>query len=151
MIDFEFGVICSSAIIDSRTEQVSIINMIDSVQVDAFPAIVPNVTIALFWKRSDNTSNEDLTFQFRMRREPDLTGVIPEINTIEYEQPIPSGKTKARTIMNIAGIFVNNEGTNKFIFETKNDDNWTHAGVIDLSVSLNPSPESTITSPASAK
>jgi hypothetical protein len=148
MVNFEFGVICNSAIIDSRTEQVSIIGMIDSVQVESFPTIMPNTTIALFWKRSDSISNDDISFEFRMRRDPDLTGVIPGIGSVGYEQSIPSGKTKTRTILNIAGIFVNNEGINKFIFEIKDREEWIQAGIIELLVSLNPTPENTTSSPA---
>lgn len=150
-MNFAYGVVCSKAIINQRTEQLSIIDIIDQVQVENLPTMLPNVAIVTFWTRDRGTEGSEL-LKVRMRREPELSTDLVESTGYtqpEFEQPIPSSSLTARMVLDVNAIFLTNDGVNKFIFEINDGNEWTDAGSVMLNVQVGTAPSDITRSPAS--
>lgn len=147
MIDYEFGLICMNSIIDQKTAQLSIINIIDRISLETLPGVIQNVSIVTFWKRKGSIENP-LTFKFRMVRNPEIPKDIADLEIPELEYTIPEKVKDARFVLQIGGLFIANAGNNKFIFEIRENNKWKSAGTINLDVMVGSSPLETTSSPA---
>lgn len=137
----------SDAIIDQRTGQLSLINIIDQVTVDQLPAGVQNISFTTFWTRSDAT-DEELTVVGRLAREPEIPNEIRGLDKPEFEIKFLKGTRDARLILTFGGIILNDAGDNHFIFEIKENEDWIEAGRIRLNVVHAPDPSNINRSPA---
>jgi len=147
MIKYNYGVLSSSVIIDQRTGQLSLINIIDQVTVESLPTGIPNVSFATFWSRTENI-DKDETYTGRLARSPEVSSEIRDLDKPEFDIRFDKGSKEARVILGFGGILISNEGENFFNFEIKDRDQWTHSGGIKLEVNKAPDPSSVSESPA---
>ncbi len=148
---FAYGVLAAKSIINQRTEQLSIIDIIDQVQVDSLPAAVPGVSIVTFWAREDDEDGA-VELKIRMKRDPELPPELIETTGYvgpEFEQLVPAEAMTARTILEASAVLVATEGINKFVFEQEINGQWQNAGTVRINVQVGVNPSEIARSPAS--
>lgn len=148
---FAYGVLASKAIINQKTEQLSVIDIIDQIQVDNLPVAMPSVSLVAFWIRGDGEEG-DVELVVRMKRDPELPQELVQATNYvspQFVQIVPAVATSARAILEANAILIAHEGINKFVFEQKVNNRWQDAGHISVNVQLNAGPMSVATSPAS--
>ena len=119
-----WSVLCAHPIVDQQTNNVSLINVIEQVQVSLsaigpFPVTIPmGWSIVTLWRREDLDHPEQRVGRLRILGPGggQLGEALFEIDLSEHE--------RARTIATQTHLVLERIGTHRFIIEVQEDDTW---------------------------
>lgn len=134
MPEVVWAVFCSDHIVDSRTNQITLVNIIENVNVKGdFPAMlgIP-MWLVILWERSEIESTEPETFHYYLPvQQPGGGELIPSpkehTGTIE--------KIRLRTMTAMLGLPVHGEGKLEVIIEVDSPEGRRIVGRVPLFVS----------------
>lgn len=139
MAKLQFALVCEAASVDQQTNQLSIFKVIESLQIrGSLPAILPKLTLVIFWVRDAQDSDEDLTLSFRFNvKSP--SGTIADNPTNNGINPVfPRNSRTLRVIIDIVGVPISEEGSNQIIIEKKQGRSWVETGTIPIECTVTP-------------
>ena len=131
---FSWALCCKQAIIDNRSNNLSLIEILEQFNVSDLPTVVPQIYyLASMWGKDSSFENGEETFRFKIvitsnPEEP------PESEGIEAEIKIPQDKKRLRHILSLRGIPIQEEGTLYFIIYLKSGDTWEEVHRIPIDV-----------------
>lgn len=128
------AVLCSDHVVDSRTNQLSLINIIENVEVKGdFPVVLGIATwLVILWERSDINSAEPESFRYRLPVQQPGEGELiasPKEHTHTIE------KLRLRTMTALQGLPLHSDGKLEIIIEVAETDSWREVGRVPLLVS----------------
>lgn len=126
---------CEKPIIDSKTNSLSLIGILEQINVPRVPIVVAMMlSVVSLWQKDDAYKKKEETFKHRIKIELPLGTTV--ISPIEYQTIIPNDKVRIRTLNGIAGIPVNKEGILYFIIELCSDDKWQEKQKIPVEIKI---------------
>ena len=140
MVNFDFGLICETAIIDQQTNHLSVIKVIEGFNFLAFPANLPRLYMITAWSRDKASSDEqEVVARLRFIEPNHKDG--DKIFTSNFDVILPKGKRRLRAIIEISGLPVNSAGEYELCVEVKTKNTWNRVGGVYFDVSNSPMPE----------
>ncbi|MCI0488618.1 MAG: hypothetical protein L0229_18680 [Blastocatellia bacterium] len=102
-------VICAEKVIrDAETNSVSIINLIEGINAQAFPVLIPGVSVfGLFEKDKDDPTR----FKSKLDIVHNKSIIFSTTSTLDFED-----KQRTRFIVSISGLIISDPGSLEFIF-----------------------------------
>lgn len=127
------AVLCSDHVVDSRTNQLSLINIIEEVQVKGdFPAVLGTpIWLVILWEKSDPSSAEPEAFKYRFPVQQPGDGELidsPKEHTSTIE------KLRLRTMTAMQGLPLHGDGKLEIIIQVEESGDWTEAKRVPLFV-----------------
>lgn len=123
-----WGVLCQRVITDRETNSVSYIDAVEAISVPDTPGEVPPLTLALMWRREQ----ESELFQLRFQIFAPGTGEIRSLETDEFRLQ----SLHHRTNFQFTGVPVNEPGDLVIFVDQMIDGNWRRAYNISVPVVL---------------
>lgn len=133
-ISADFSILSESALFDSEKKSLSIINVIDAVEVDKLPAVIDSLRLVSRFSIEDSEDGE-IPISFKLFRPNGEATEIKSPGVKEYTitvVPNQSNKQRAGIIVNIS-IDVHSEG--EYSIKTFYNDEEITSQYIDVSVS----------------
>ncbi len=100
--------VCETYLVDSSSNNVSLINLIEEFNLPGLPTVIPKLTVVAQLERESMDENEAVSLKIKAN-----------MNDIEiFEQPIMAdfkGKSKTRVFLEINGLPLNDCGVLKFL------------------------------------
>ncbi|MBW7955435.1 hypothetical protein H3C66_01765 [Patescibacteria group bacterium] len=128
-----FCFVTENVVIDSTTNLLSAINIVEKVQTPSFPASKPIVYLVAYWKK-ETDSNQAEGVRFRViLKQPNHRETNPPV--MESEGQIPAGNDFLRLVFRMEGIRFDGEGVTEFIIRQNVRGQWQKAGSFPLLVS----------------
>lgn len=142
-MNYDFGTICESAIIDQKTNHLSLIQIVEGFNIPKLPGIMPRIYLVSSWsKLHDSKKSESSKARVSLvDPEQQENNKIPNF---EFDVVIPADKKRLRTILEISGLHLEKAGEHKFLVERKVNKTWEELGSISFDVTQNLGPEETI-------
>ena len=122
-----------SASVDSQSNQLSIFNIIESVDIiGPLPIQFPRMTFVVVWERENplNSSTEERV-KCRVKVKSSLT---TSSQGDEFDVVALPGQPRVRAIMNLAGVPINAVGVNEVIVEVQDGPRWKKAASVSFLV-----------------
>lgn len=116
-----------NVITDANTNNVSIINLVERVNIPQVNTIYPEIYVISFWKKEiDKEKEEKLTFKVRLKY---ASGAYFEKDS-QLQGAIPAGNDRIRAIMYIQGVPLREFGDMTFVIERADESGktWTEVG-----------------------
>ena len=96
--------LCEKALIDSQTNTLSLINIIEEIQVKGLPAIIQNLTIVLLLKKEEGDNEQKYIYE-----------IVLKNNSIQLAKQQVNidflGKSKFRLIVNFKSFLIKEQGS----------------------------------------
>lgn len=116
--------ICQTCLVDSQSNNISFINLIEEIQAISLPITIPQVTAVIIVERDSETENETELVELKASINGDDI-LLQTINT-DFK-----GKLRNRLILVLPGFPIKNTGVLKFVVRYNNQD------VIEESININ--------------
>jgi hypothetical protein len=133
MADLLWALFCERAIVNSKTNNISLIEIVEQLSVPDLPIVIPQpFFIVTLWEKKDKDKEE--TFYFRIistHLEQDEVNIRP---SPEIECVIPHDKERLRNLCQLSGIRIEKEKPLYFIIQRKVDDNWDEVQKITVQI-----------------
>ncbi len=129
-----WSILCSDHFTDSRTNQISLINIIENIDVKGnFTAVlgIP-MWLVILWERSDINSTEPENFRYRLPIQQPGEGELIA-SPKEHTHTIEKLRLRTRTAMQ--GLPLHGDGKLEIIIEVEETDSWREVGRVPLLVS----------------
>lgn len=134
MPKFQWALLCQQAIVDSKSNNVSIIGIVEQFNVSKLPTIVPQVyQLVSLWDKDSSFKGKEETFFIKVAIASSLEKAIEE-KGIEIEIKILEAKERARHVWAIKGIPINEEGILYIIIFLKVGEDWKEIHKIPIQV-----------------
>lgn len=118
----EWVVACQTALVDRLSGKVSLIHVLDHVQVARFPADLPPFHVVALWQHTtDMVANARLRIELEEHGEPGASILSEE--TVEF-----AGRTGHRTICVVHALTVQRPGTYRLVARLQGPDGQWHDG-----------------------
>jgi len=96
--------VCENAILDARTNNISLINIIEEIQIMGFPTLLPHLSIVAQLQKEPIDNGDQFVFEIRIR-----------INQRQlFAQPVTTnfmGRPKNRLILDMNGVPITESGS----------------------------------------
>lgn len=134
MPKFQWALLCQQAIVDSKSNNVSIIAIIEQFNVSELPTIVPQVyQLVSLWDKDSSFKGKEETFLIKIVITSSLEKAIEE-KGIQIEIKILGAKERARHVWAIKGIPINEEGILYIVIFLKFGEDWKEIHKIPIQV-----------------
>jgi hypothetical protein len=106
--------LCEKAIIDSRTNMISLISLFEEIiQPIGFPMVIPNITLVCFFDKGNDTQD---VYEAEMSVSQNSKSIVPPMpSNINFQ-----GSKFTRLIVEFHGLILQNEGELIFDIKIKN-------------------------------
>lgn len=125
--------ISESASVDTQTNQLSIFNIIENVNIiGTLPIQYPRMVLVAVWQRNDplsSSSEERLTARVSIKSSQPTNSLGDEFDVM-----VLPGQARVRAMINLVGIPINASGFNQIIIEVRNGQSWEQAGEVSFIV-----------------
>lgn len=131
-----WALLCEQAIINSQTNNVSLIEIIEQLNVPNFPTIVPQkFYIVSLWEKETPNKDKEETFNFKIiiKSQPDT--IDPNESGFSVEATIPNNKDRFRNVCAISGLKIDREGILNIAIFLKSDCTWDEKHRIPIQIS----------------
>lgn len=131
---FSWALCSKQVIVDSKSNNLSLIEILEQFNVSDLPIVIPQIYyLASMWGKDSSFENKEETFRFKIviTSNPEKP---PENEGIEAELKIPQDKKRVRHLVSIQGIPIQEEGTLYFIIYLKSEDTWKEVHRIPIDV-----------------
>ena len=136
MAQLNFVVLAENVIVDSQSNMLSIINIIERINTSNIPSLYPGLYLISVWEREKTSVKKSETVSFRTRIKY-KSGKITEKAPI-FDGEIKPGKSKLRVMVRIQSVPIEEEGTMIFLIEEKIKEKtrikWRKVGFASLEV-----------------
>ena len=134
MAKFLWALCCENAIVNNKTNNLSLIEILEQFNVTSFPAVIAQqIYLVSLWEKSEKDKKETFYFKIDISQSdsPDGTG-----KTAEVEADIPQEKNRLRNVCRIFGLKVDKDAPVYFIISQKFGDRWEEVHRIPLLIKL---------------
>lgn len=140
---YDYGILCESAIVDSQTNYLSLIKIVESFNFLDFPGKLPRLNIVTMWFKTKNLGKpQSIDARFSLiNSNTEDSEAIPRI---EFKINVPGDKKNMRAILEVSGITIHRAGEYNFRVEIKDNTSWNKVGEIRFDVTSNPLPSEVI-------
>ncbi len=121
--------LCKTAIVDARSNNISLINILDDIQVIGFPTIISNLSVVIILQKESTDTESTYRFVLTMKlNEKEL-----------FSQPIFASfmeKSKSRSIIDLKGFPITSDGT--LLVELHYEDSTVMSSSIEVQLPKRP-------------
>ena len=128
--------ISENVIVDSQSNMISIINVVERINTSNVPSLYPWIFLTSVWQREEENIDKPEPISFRIRikyKSGKIAGKAPAFNG-----EMPAKIKKFRTMIKIQGIPIEEEGFMEFLIEKetkkKNKSLWKTVSTIPIEV-----------------
>ncbi len=139
MIRHVWSVVCASSIIDAQTNNISLINVLEQLNLAAAPPTTPTpipvpLQLVSLWARDENSTAESATARIRLRTPG---GLEDEIGQFAVDL---SHYARYRSRMMITHLLVDRAGYYEFMVERQSGEGWAEVARVPLQLVIGPPP-----------
>lgn len=118
-----WSLLCEKPLLDSQTNQISLIGIVEQFNVLKVPTLITKVTFVVsLWEKDSNFENEEERFKHRIQISPQSQEYT--YKPCEYDNLIPKEKKRIGTCNGIEEIPVSEEGHLFFHIELFEENEW---------------------------
>jgi hypothetical protein len=133
MANLLWSLLCEKPLIDSQSNQISLIGIIEQLNVPKVPIIIPQLYfVVCLWEKDNSKEGREEVFKHRIQISPQSETY--KYTPFEYENTIPSDKMRLRTCNGIRGIPVSEPGKIIFSIEIPEENDWKSINIIEIVV-----------------
>jgi hypothetical protein len=134
MATFLWALACERAIINNKSNNLSLIEIFEQFNVPTVPIIIPQaIYIVSSWEKAEKDKEETFTFKIEISQPDSAEDLKKEA---EIEAVIPKDKNRIRNLCRIFGLKAEREGTVYFIISQKVGENWKEEYRVPLHIVL---------------
>lgn len=131
----EYIVLCESAIINQQTQQVSLINIVEGLEVNGIPAMAGNLTLVASWTRTDDKKHE-ISSRFRIIGKPEPSMEEGAAKPLDFTISVPEGKKRARVLISLSQVVIDSPKEKRIILQQEKESSWKAIGEIVIPITL---------------
>lgn len=129
MAKLRFSLLCMAASVDYRSKSLSVMNVLDAIQVDVLPTIVQSLEHVSVWDRDEE--NEEIALRVKVF-DPENKVILPP-----HEATLKSEKSTHRYLLSYSGFLIQKEGDYRFVSYLRSSSNrWRRTGETSLRIRL---------------
>ncbi len=134
MPKFQWALFCNQAIIDTRSNNVSLIGILEQFNVSDLPTIVPQIYyLVSLWDKDSSFEGKEETFIIKVVITSNLDTASKE-EGVQQEVKIPKDSERARHIWSIKGIPIKEEGILYIVIFLKSGEDWEEIHKIPIQI-----------------
>jgi hypothetical protein len=138
MVQLKYAILCEQAVISQPTGQLSLINIVNGINVPGFPATVSNMLyLVIGWERALSESKVDEAFKARIAIQGP-TSKTPVFAKDFIDVKFPPNDFVVNSISQLDTVFVEPGGNKIFIDQEQRNGKWKRVASMTLDVSVVP-------------
>lgn len=122
MINLEYFIVCEDIIIDSETNAVSLVRVLEDYLPDSAQSIIPKLVAVASWRVDDSESVEN--------HRAALIITPPGYQPVPFETEISRGRSRFRTVFTVAHVPASKPGDLKIELQLDGEHNASHTVTI---------------------
>lgn len=128
-----WAICCRRPLVDSRTNSLSLIDVVEDVHVVGGSGVIAEQTaVVTLWEKGSDCKNEEETFELRLRFfDRNGTDLVPPF---AKTYSIPKGNERLRNIYVVAGLPVKEAGDYHWVIELRRNDEWAEMARVKIRV-----------------
>lgn len=131
MAEFQSIILSENAVVDTETKQLTLVNIIEEINVPSVPILYPVLRAVTVWTRSNGAGDEELEFRLKIKYP---SGAFLDGTNFNFSGTLPEGKRRLRAIAVMQGIPLRELGDTLFIVELKNGTSWREVGKYSIEI-----------------